>query len=106
MGVIVIASFKPKAGKEELLFEAIREHLPILRKEGLVTDKDNYIMQSEDGSIIEVFEWKSEEAIEKAHNNKSVLELWKKFEEACEYIPVANIEEAKHVFSNFKPVET
>ena len=106
MGIAVIACFKPKPGKEELLLEVIKEHLPILRKEGLVTDKDSYAMKSEHGSIIEVFEWKSEEAIENAHKNKSVLELWKKFEEACTYIPIGNIEEAKHIFSNFEPVET
>lgn len=106
MAVAVIACFKPKPGKEALLLEVIKEHLPVLRKEGLVTDKDSYAMKAKDGSIIEVFEWKSEEAIDDAHKNKAVLELWKKFEEACIYIPVADIEEAKQMFSNFEPFET
>src|ERR1700730_5678092 len=102
MGIFVIACYKPKEGKSELLLEAVREHLPVLRKESLVTDKPCHIMKSKDGCIIEVFEWKSVEAVEEAHRNKSVLELWKKFEEASEYIPVANLEEAHHVFSSFK----
>ena len=104
MGIFVIACYKPKEGKNDLLLEAVREHLPVLRKEGLVTDKPAHIMKSKDGSIVEVFEWKSAKAIEEAHKNKAVLELWKKFEEACEYIPVANVEESKQVFSGFEPV--
>ncbi len=91
MGVIVIACFKPKEGKESLLLEAVKEHLPILREEGLITDREGIVMRSGDGSILEVFEWKSEEAIDKAHTNESVLKLWKKFEEACEYIPVGKL---------------
>lgn len=102
--VFVFACYKPKAGKENLLREAVSEHMPVLRNEGLVTDRQCYVMKSKDGSIIEVFEWKSEEAIEAAHRNPRVLELWKKFEEACDYIPVGEIAEAKHVFSNFEPM--
>lgn len=104
MGVIVIACFKPKEEKSDLLLEAVKEHLPVLRKEGLITEREGIIMRSKDGSIIEVFEWKSEESINMAHSNESVLKLWKKFEESCEYIPVGNIEEAKNMFPGFEPV--
>ena len=105
MGVFVIACFKPKPGKEKMLLDVVRDHLPVLRKEGLVTEKQSLTMKSKEGSIVEVFEWKSEKAIEEAHKSKTVLELWKRFEESSDYIPVASIEEAKHVFSNFEPVE-
>ncbi len=104
MGIVVIACFKPKPGKENLFLEAVKEHLPILRSEDLVTDKDNYIMKAKDGSIIEVFEWKSEKAIDDAHKNERIQELWKKFEESCEYIPYGSIDEAKEVFPGFVPV--
>ena len=105
MGVIVIATFRPKPGKNELLMEAVREHLPVLRNEGLITDRKGYAMISEDGSIIEVFEWKSEEAIEKAHNSEAVLKLWKKFEEACEYIPLKELKESSSIFPGFEPLD-
>lgn len=104
MGVIVIACFKPKDGKNDLLLETVKEHLPVLRQEGLITEREGIIMSSKDGSIIEVFEWKSEESINKAHTNESVLKLWKKFEEASEYIPLGNLEEVKNMFPGFKPV--
>ncbi len=105
MGVMVIACFRPKEGKDELLLEVVKEHLPVLRKEGLITDREGYAMKSKDGSIIEVFEWKNEEAIDKAHKSEAVLKLWKKFEEACEYIPVSEIEESKNMFPGFEPLK-
>ncbi len=104
MGIIVIVCFRPKAGKHELLSEAVREHLPVLRKEGLITDRPGYAMISKDGCIIEVFEWKSEQAIEEAHKSEAVLNLWKKFEEACEYIPISELRESKDLFPGFEPL--
>ena len=70
---ITIACYKPKPGKAEALHLLMREHLPILRSQDLVTDRDSIIMEAKDGTIIEVFEWKSLAAIEKAHTNPEVL---------------------------------
>lgn len=105
MGIIVIAAFRPKQDKNELLMEAVREHLPLLRKEDLITERKGYAMKSEDGSIIEIFEWKSEEAIGRAHKSEAVLKLWKKFEEACEYIPLRELKESDNIFPEFKPLD-
>jgi len=33
MGVFVIAAYRPKKGKERLLRDVLKDHLPILRKE-------------------------------------------------------------------------
>ncbi|MEO8446535.1 MAG: hypothetical protein ABI528_03525 [bacterium] len=104
MGIFVITCFKPKPGKDALLLEAVTEHMPVLRKAGLVTERECYAMKGKDGSIIEVFEWKSQEAINEAHKNESVLKLWKKFEESSDYVPYGTTEEAKQVFPGFEPI--
>ncbi len=61
-------------------------------------------MEAGDGTIVEVFEWLSEEAIEKAHTNPAVLELWAKYAGVCDYIPVGNLAEIANLFSGFKPL--
>ena len=61
-------------------------------------------MQANDGTIIEVFEWRSPEAIEQAHHNPAVLTLWSEFEAACEYVPLASLSESLHPFSEFQPL--
>ena len=79
MGRIVIVGYKPKPGKASELEALMKTHLPVLKEEGLVTDRDSIIMRAEDGTIIEVFEWKSEEAIKAAHGNLKVQEMWQAY---------------------------
>src|ERR1700743_3230893 len=102
MGRTVIVGYKPKPGKEVALKESMKTHLPILAKEDLVRDKESYIMEANDGTIVEVFEWLSEEAIEKARTNPAVLKMWGEYAEVCEYIPVGNLSEIANLYSGFK----
>jgi quinol monooxygenase YgiN len=101
--LIVIAVYKPKPGQETALQELMREHLLVLKQQNLVTDRASIMMQAADGTIIEVFEWKSRQAIEQAHSNPAVLKMWEKYATACDYIPVAQVPEAATLFSAFKP---
>jgi|ERR1700730_10975923 len=100
---IVIVGYKPKSGKQELLRQLMREHLPILKQQNLVTDRPSIMMEAKDGTIIEIFEWKSKSAIEQAHSNPEVLKMWGRYAEACEYIPVGKVEETSNLFSEFTP---
>ena len=104
MGRFVIAAFKPKAGMHAQLVAVVEKHWRVLRAENLVTDRPRYAMTADDGTIIEVFEWLSREAIERAHHSPAVLALWAEFELACEYIPLATLAEAQHPFSEFGPL--
>jgi hypothetical protein len=88
---IVIVGYKPFNGKEKELAELIKDRLVGLRAEGLVTDRRAIVMQSKDGAFIEVFGWKSKEAIEKAHSNIVFIKMKDKFEKVCEYVPVCEI---------------
>jgi hypothetical protein len=104
MGQFVIVAYRPKTGKDAELLELVKNHVLILHDEGLVTARPPYVMRAGDGAIVEVFEWKSQEAIEQAHTNPVVLEMWGKFNEVCEIEPLANLEESKQMFSPFTPV--
>ncbi len=104
MGRIVVVGYKPKPGKDSDLEALMATHIPILREEGLLTDRESIIMRSEDGTIIEVFEWKSKEAIESAHSNPMVQEMWHEFSSVCDYVPVAQVTELSSIFSEFAPL--
>ncbi|MEE8112461.1 MAG: antibiotic biosynthesis monooxygenase [Acidobacteriota bacterium] len=105
MGQFVIACYRPRPGKEARLLELLKEHMPVLRGENLVTDRPSCVMRAGDGTFVEVFEWRSAEAIERAHANETVKAMWKKFEEVCKYEVLANLKEARQPFSPFQPVE-
>jgi hypothetical protein len=61
-------------------------------------------MRSSNGAVIEVFEWLSAEAIELAHKNEVVIEMWGQFAEVCSYIPISQCPETANVFSEFSPL--
>jgi quinol monooxygenase YgiN len=103
-GVIVIVAYRPKPGKETELLELVRNRVPTLEKENLVTDRAPTIMRALDGTIIEVSEWKSKEAIEAAHKNPNVLAMWNQFFALCDCVPLKSLAEAEEMFAGFEPV--
>jgi hypothetical protein len=104
MGRLVIVAYKPKSGKAEALKALTKSHIPRLLNEGLVTNREPVIMEAADGTIIEVFEWLSEEAIAGAHHNPEVLKIWKEFFEVCDIVPLSTITETGDMFATFTPV--
>jgi quinol monooxygenase YgiN len=105
MGKLVIVAYRPRVGKEEQLVELIKEHMPTLRGEGLVTDRPSQAMRSVEGTIVEIFEWKSQEAIDESHNNEAVKAMWRKFDEVCEYVSLSSLKEAQETFAHFEPID-
>jgi hypothetical protein len=103
--IVVIVGYRPKPGQGAALQELMREHLPTLQQLGLATDRPSIMMEAKDGTIIEVFEWKSAKAVEQAHSHPVVLEMWGRYAVACDYIPVGQVPESANLFSNFKPFQ-
>jgi hypothetical protein len=103
MGRIVIVAYKPKPGKAEALKALTKTHVSRLKKEGLVTDREAIMMETADGTVIEVFEWLSAEAIKNAHSNPEVLKMWGEYAEVCDYVPLNTLSEANAMFAEFAP---
>ena len=104
MGRIVIVAYKPKPGKVDALKELTKTHVSRLKQEGLVTDREPIIMKTADGTIIEVFEWLSTEAIQKAHTNPEVQKMWGEYAAVCDYVPLNSLSEASNMFADFMPL--
>ncbi|MBL1421030.1 MAG: hypothetical protein COC24_011030 [Alphaproteobacteria bacterium] len=104
MGRIVIVGYQPKPGEQAELAALMKTHLPILREAGLVTDRESIIMQAENGTIVEVFEWKSKAAMNSAHEHPSVLKMWADYDNCCTYVPVSETPEISDLFSEFTPL--
>jgi quinol monooxygenase YgiN len=104
-GVVVVVAYRPRPGKEDLLLQLTKEHVPILRGQGLATERPVCAMRAADGTILEVFEWTSQAAIESAHQNPEVQKLWERYGEVCEYVPLASVKECGEMFAGFAPIE-
>jgi quinol monooxygenase YgiN len=105
MGVVVIACYRPKPGKGAELESLMREHVPILRAQALVTDRVPIAMRAKDGTVVEVFEWTSAAAIEGAHKNPAVLALWERYAAVCDYVRISDLAESSDLFAGFTPLD-
>ncbi len=80
----------------------MKKHLDILAADDLITDRPGYVMRAVDGSIVEVFEWRSAEAM--ANANAAVGALWAEFGAACDYTPLARLKESQQMFAEFDAI--
>jgi hypothetical protein len=101
---VVVVAYKPRPGKEADLLQLTREHLPLLRAEGLATDRPVTACQAKDGTIVEVFEW-AVGGVERAHANPVVRKLWERYADACEIVPLVSLAECSNLFASFTPLE-
>jgi len=99
-----ILSYRPKPGKEDALLSAVREHLKVLRAERLITYRPACIMRAADGSIVQVFEWRSAEALAKAYRLPAVHAVWAEFGLICDHRPLSALSECKGNFAEFEAV--
>ena len=106
MGVMVMALFRPKPGRSADLMACMRDHMPVLRGQGLATARPNTILRARDGTLIEIFEWVSQQAIDAAHSNPEVGKLWARYSECCDYVTLGDLDESKSLFPEFELVTT
>jgi quinol monooxygenase YgiN len=101
---MAIAMYKPFAGKEAALHKLVTLHIPTLREENLITDREPIQLKSSDGTIIEIFEWRSAEATDKAHVLPSVQKIWEAMGEVAAFKTLSDLPESQQPFPNFQPL--
>ena len=101
---IVIVGYRPHPGKEPEFLTLCESHWDTLNAENLVSQRRPIIVQAANGLVIEIFGWKSKEAMASAHSNPNVLAMWNNYSEVCDYAPVGDLEEFKQLFAEFKPI--
>ena len=101
---LVVVAYRPKPGKEADLLQLTREHVPLLRAEGLATDRPVIAGRAQDGTIVEVFEWVVVGGVERAYTNPVVMKLWERYAAACDIVPLTSLAEAATMFASFTPL--
>jgi len=100
--LMAFASYKAKSGQEEALKEVIAKHLPLLRELGLASSRNSYMAQSMDGTIIEIFEWTSMNAVNAAHQHPAVSSVWEKITLIADFVSLKDLPEAENPFPGFR----
>jgi quinol monooxygenase YgiN len=101
--LITMALYQPHVGKEEQLNDVLKKHIKTLEAENLITSREPIRAVASDGTVIEIFEWKSEQAKDAAHESPVVMKVWNEIMEIAEIKSLSSLEESKHPFPNFAP---
>src|SRR4029453_6220986 len=100
-GTLAFAMYRPKAGKEQELQAIVDEHMPTLRQYGLVTDRPAIRARSADGTLIEIFEWASLEAVSAAHQHPAIAKIWERMGPIADFPSMKDLPEAGQPFPGF-----
>lgn len=101
----VIACYRPRPGMAAAMLDTVRGHVPTLQRLGLATDRVPTTLQAADGTLLEVFEWVSAQAIAAAHRHPEVQAMWAEFAAVCEHVRLSQLPEAQQLFAEFTPVD-
>jgi hypothetical protein len=104
MGIVVICSYKAKAGREDEARRLIEAHAPALRRNGLITARPLVHAAGPDGVFVEIFEWESEEKSRSAPTIHEIGEHWKAMAAAMDFVPLASLPQAQQSFAHFTPI--
>jgi len=99
---LTFAMYQPKKGKSAQLKKILKDHVPTLRRLELITDNAAHMVESENGTIIEIFEWTGVKAKDTAHKHPEVRAIWGKMMDICSFPPMTKLPESGHAFPNFK----
>ena len=72
----------------------MESHHELLRELDFATKRPSMALDSTtgEGLVVEVFEWVSSFACEKAHEHERVREMWAKYDELAEFAPLKDAE--------------
>lgn len=102
---IVIAMYRPDEGKRDDMLEFVKTHVPALREYELVTDRPTILMEAEDGTLLELFEWVSPEAAGLAHEHPVIAKIWEGMGKVGSFKTLGQLPEAGQMFPHFQPVD-
>lgn len=84
----VLCHYRVIAEREAEFRQLLERHWPTLRKLDLVTDEPSLIYRSVDGEgrpwFLEIFHWKTGEAVRVAHEHPDVQAVWEPMMPLCE----------------------
>ena len=85
---IVICTFRVVPGKIDEFRALLARHWVVLRQLELVEDSPHMILEGIDkgveGDLVQIFAWKSKEAVDKAHHAPEIRAIWAPMGELCQ----------------------
>lgn len=109
MGYVVLAPYRVKKENQQEFFDLMKEKRKYFLENGFMTNRLPLLLQSrqDEEIMIDIFEWTSDEHIDKAHQDAGVRKFWTRMDELWENggFKLNTLKEADISFPNFIPVD-
>jgi hypothetical protein len=96
IGVATMCTYRPKSGKELEMLALLKEHWPVLKKAGLVTNRPSVLYRATNKQgrtyFVEIFEWKDDKASGRAHEQTEIMRIWEPLGALAEGMEFSEIE--------------
>jgi hypothetical protein len=86
---LALAAYRPRPEREAAFLVLLHEELALLRRRGHVTERRAPVVRAPEGELLVVIEWSTNHAVDDAHADPEVLEVWDRKAELAEYIAPA-----------------
>lgn len=107
--IVVMAVYRVAVSKQTEMLRVIREKREYFSRVGYMTSRIPTLVRSPKNPefMIDIFEWSSEDAIEKAHADPVVRRLWSRMEELWidGGLGLEKLPESEEAFAGFEAVD-
>jgi hypothetical protein len=83
----------------------LREEIAALRDRGHITSRPAAICRTARGEFLVVSEWSTEHAVDDAHADAAILEIWHRKEELLDYLAPGDLAGIDVPFASFDLIE-
>jgi hypothetical protein len=105
MSKVVIIVLKPKKGRTEELLAMLKRSIVVLQKLGVATNREQILSVSEEGTILQIFEWAGVNGQESAAEHEEIRDLWMEAERLSEFMKPNTLKEFNEVFPSFTVIQ-
>lgn len=102
---VTLSAYRAKDGREEDVLRHLREEIAALRARGHITSRPAPICRTARGEFLVVSEWSTEHAVDDAHGDEVILEIWRRKEGLVEYLAPGELTGADMPFASFGLIE-
>ncbi len=102
---ITLSAYRAKDGRADEVLPHLREEISALRARRHITSRPAAICRTARGEFLVVSEWSTEHAVDDAHADEVILEIWRRKERLVEYLAPGELAGADVPFASFDVIE-
>jgi hypothetical protein len=102
---ITLSAYRAKNGHADEVLLHLREEIAALRARGHITSRPAAICRTSSGEYLVVSEWSTERSVDDAHEDKGILEIWRRKERLVDYLAPGELTGSDVPFASFDLIE-